>query len=451
MSFKNSNNLNFKFKNIAFINYTASGGGAGKICSTLHSSFENSVLYNCYEDERKKGIIKIDNFSFRNRFHKLVSRFHSFVLGKQISFFPKVTRFLLNYFTEPVRKLREWFGYEDFCFPGTSDPRRFFIKEPSLVHAHNLFPGFFDFRSLELLSKKYPTLLTAHDCWLMTGHCSHFFNCDRYKSGCGDCPDLSIPPAVQKDRTKQNLNTKVKILSNSSIYLATPCNWLKNRFQESKVGDSFHEIRVITNGINTGNFYPIVDKKSLRNKHHLAENSLIFSFVGNKTKENPWKNFSLMFDTLRHFAQKFSRNVIFLCIGEKDTPIVHHPYFQCLFLGHIDETSKLNDLYNCSDFYLHLAKADTFPNTILEAQSCGIPVFANPVCGIPEQIVEGETGWLLSNITPQSLAESIQSKIASCDYRLVSKNCRNHILKKFSEKTMLSNYQKYYKEILAKY
>jgi glycosyltransferase involved in cell wall biosynthesis len=158
-----------------------------------------------------------------------------------------------------------------------------------------------------------------------------------------------------------------------------------------------------------------------------------------------------MFDTLRHFAQKFSRNVIFLCIGEKDTPIVHHPYFQCLFLGHIDETSKLNDLYNCSDFYLHLAKADTFPNTILEAQSCGIPVFANPVCGIPEQIVEGETGWLLSNITPQSLAESIQSKIASCDYRLVSKNCRNHILKKFSEKTMLSNYQKYYKEILAKY
>ena len=292
--------------------------------------------------------------------------------------------------------------------------------------------------------------MTAHDCWLMTGHCAHFFDCDRYKIGCGNCPDLTISPSITRDHTKENLKIKKKILNRSNVYLATPSKWLKKNFLRSQVGDSFREIRVIANGVNTEKFYPKADKKSLRKKYHLEQDGLIFSFVGNKTKENPWKNFSLMFDTLRHFAQKFSRNVIFLCIGEKDAPITHHPYFQCLFLGHIDETSKLNDLYNCSDFYLHLAKADTFPNTILEAQSCGIPVFANPVCGIPEQIVEGETGWLLSNITPQSLAESIQSKIASCDYTLMSKNCRNHILKKFSEKTMLSNYQQYYKEILAK-
>ena len=439
-----------ELQNIAYINYTASGGGAGKICSTLHSSFENSILYNCYENERGKGIIKIDNFSFRNRFHKLITRFHSYLINNQISLIPRVTSFLLNYFSEPIRMIKVWFGCEDFCFPGTSEPQRFLIREPILIHAHNLFPNFFNFRSLERLSKEYPTLLTAHDCWLMTGHCAHFFDCDRYKIGCGNCPDLSISPSITRDHTKENLKIKKKILNRSNVYLATPSKWLKKNFLRSQVGDSFREIRVIANGVNTEKFYPKADKKSLRKKYHLEQDGLIFSFVGNKTKENPWKNFSLMFDTLRHFAQKFSRNVIFLCIGEKDAPITHHPYFQCLFLGHIDETSKLNDLYNCSDFYLHLAKADTFPNTILEAQSCGIPVFANPVCGIPEQIVEGETGWLLSNITPQSLAESIQSKISSCDYTLVSKNCRNHILEKFSEKTMISNYQQYYKEILAK-
>ena len=157
-------------KNIAFINYTASGGGAGKICSTLHSSFGNSILYNCYENKIEEGIVKIDNFSSRNRFHKLITRIHSFILGKQISFFPKLTSSLLNFFTEPIRRFKIWLGYEDFCFPATTDPQRFLIKEPSLVHAHNLFPNFFDFRSLERLSKKYPTLLTAHDCWLMTGH-----------------------------------------------------------------------------------------------------------------------------------------------------------------------------------------------------------------------------------------------------------------------------------------
>ena len=193
-------------------------------------------------------------------------------------------------------------GYEDFFFPGTASPQRFLVKEPKLVHAHNLFPDFFDFRSLVEISKKYPTLLTAHDCWLMTGHCALFIDCVRYKSGCGNCPDLYMTPSIHRDRTKGNLNNKKMILSRSSIYLATPCNWLKRKFQESKVGDTFHEIRVIANGINTSNFYPKADKQSIRTKYQLEPSSLIFSFVGNKIKDNPWKNFSLMYETLENLA-----------------------------------------------------------------------------------------------------------------------------------------------------
>lgn len=439
-----------ELQNIAYINYTASGGGAGKICSTLHSSFENSILYNCYENEREKGIVKINNFSFRNRFHKIITRFQSNLLNNEISFIPKVTCFVLNYFSEPIRTFKVMLGYEDFYFPATTDPKRFLIKEPTLVHAHNLFPDFFDFRSLEQLSKKYPTLLTAHDCWLMTGHCAHFFDCERYKTGCGNCPDLSISPSITRDHTKGNLKIKKKVLNHSNVYLATPCKWLKQNFLRSQVGDSFREIRVIPNGINTVNFHPKAEKKSLRKKFHLEQDGIIFSFVGNKTRKNPWKNFSLMFETLRELGNKLSKKVIFLCIGETSEPVTRNPNFQCIFIGHTKEISKLNDFYNCSDFYIHFAKADTFPNTILEAQSCGIPVFANPVCGIPEQIVEGETGWLLSDNSPQRLAESIKSKITCIDYSVVSKNCRNHILENFSEESMVSNYRQYYKEILAK-
>ena len=436
-------------QNIAYINYTASGGGAGKICSTLHNSFENSILYNCFEQNKDEGIIKIDNLSFRNRFHQVVSKFHYFVLNKQISFIPKVTSFLLNHFSEPIRSLKVWLGYEDFCFPGTSKPQSFLIKEPTLVHAHNLFPDFFDFRSLEAISNKYPTLLTAHDCWLMTGHCAHFFDCERFKSGCGNCPDLSISPSINRDRTKCNLKNKRKILSRSNAYLATPCKWLKTKFQESQIGDTFREIRVIANGINTDKFYPKADKKLLRDKYNLDQNSLIFSFVGNKTKDNPWKNFSLMYETLKELGNRLQRKVIFLCIGEKVDLVTASPYFKFYSAGYIRETAKLNDLYNCSDFYIHLAKADTFPNTILEAQSCGIPVFANPVCGIPEQIIEEKTGWLLRTSSPQKIAEEIITKISSSSYPLMSKNCRKHILNNFTHEKMISNYMEYYQHILT--
>ena len=260
-----------KLKNIAYINYTASGGGAGKICSTLHRSFENSILYNCFEDEKKRGIIKIDNFAFRNSFHQLISKINSFVLGQKVPLIPKVTSILLNYFSEPIRSLKLLLGFEDFCFPGTSDPRSFLIREPKLVHIHNLFPDYFDFTSLKIISNKYPTLITAHDCWLMTGHCAHFFNCERYITGCGNCPDLAIPPSIKRDRTKKNLNFKKRILFDSKAYLATPSKWLKEKFLNSQVGSSFSEIRVIPNGVKTDTFFPKPDKVLLRKAYGFDE------------------------------------------------------------------------------------------------------------------------------------------------------------------------------------
>ena len=243
--------------NIAFINYTASGGGAGKICSLLHQSFHGSILYNYFDSNSSKDIVKIDNFTFRNGFHRTCKRLLELSLNKRIPVFPKFLAFLLNHISEPIRGINICLGKEDFCFPGTSNPSRYLLNKPTLVHAHNLFPSFFDFHSLKVLSKKYPVLITAHDCWLMTGHCAHPFDCNRFESGCGKCPDLLIPPAIQRDNTTQNLKVKNKILASSKPYLATPCEWLKEMFLRSKVGNSFQEIRVIANGVNTDNFFPV--------------------------------------------------------------------------------------------------------------------------------------------------------------------------------------------------
>lgn len=435
--------------NIALINYTASGGGAGRICSLLHQSLQGSFLYNRYENNTSKGIVKIDNDASRNRFHRLCKFLLQLSLRRKVPLLPKLLSFLTNYLSEPVRALNLWRGKEDFCFPGSSHPDQYFLKDPTLVHAHNLFPDFFDLRSLEKISAKYPLLITAHDCWLMTGHCAHPFDCNKFESGCGKCPDLLIPPVIQRDNTSQNLKVKKRILSSSKPYLATPCEWLKKMFLRSKVGNSFQEIRVIPNGVNTDQFFPILEKKTLRRKYGLSEDSLIFTFVGNKILSNPWKNFSLMLESLQSLALHIDQKVLFLCIGERGRHI-ESPNFICQFFDHVEEVEGLNELYNCSDFYFHLAKADTFPNTVLEAQSCGIPIFANPVCGVPEQIQENHTGWLLKSSRAEEIAEAMANRIRCCDYKKMAKECRDFVKTYFCAKKMILKYREYYSDILSK-
>lgn len=50
---------------------------------------------------------------------------------------------------------------------------------------------------------------------------------------------------------------------------------------------------------------------------------------------------------------------------------------------------------------------DGIPNVILEALSEEVPVVATTVCGIPEVIFPGETGWLVPPKNPSALTQSI--------------------------------------------
>ena len=63
--------------------------------------------------------------------------------------------------------------------------------------------------------------------------------------------------------------------------------------------------------------------------------------------------------------------------------------------------------YQAANIYLHAAKADTFPNVVLEALACGTPVVATAVGGIPEQVKDGVTGFLVASGDAEAMAKHI--------------------------------------------
>ncbi len=309
---------------------------------------------------------------------------------------------------EPIRHQSKQRGHEDFHYPGTSNILSLPPHRPQVIHAHNLHGGYFDLRQLPAISQSVPTLLTLHDAWMMSGHCAHSMGCDRWRSGCGDCPDLSLYPAIEIDATAENYALKKRIYEQSRFAIATPSQWLMDKVQQSILQPAVTEARVIPNGIDLDVFRPM-DRDAIRRDLGLpsSDEASILMFAANGIRQSVWKNFRMMREAVERLANdQRHKRILFLAVGS-DEPDEKIGPATIRFVPYQSTPQAMAAYYQAADVYVHAAKADTFPNCVIEAMACGTPVVATAVGGIPEQIVDGDTGFLIPPDDASSMANRI--------------------------------------------
>ena len=57
------------------------------------------------------------------------------------------------------------------------------------------------------------------------------------------------------------------------------------------------------------------------------------------------------------------------------------------------DKNEIVKYYNASDLYIHLANAENFPTTILEAMHCGLPVIGSNIGGIQNKLYMEKQGF----------------------------------------------------------
>lgn len=72
------------------------------------------------------------------------------------------------------------------------------------------------------------------------------------------------------------------------------------------------------------------------------------------------------------------------------------------------------------------------PTVIQEAFACGTPVYAPPVSGIPDVVVDGETGFLMHDRYPERIATHIVEILDRDDLPEISQNCREFAVETYS-------------------
>ena len=340
-------------------------------------------------------------------------------------------------------------GQENFHFPGSWNLLKYSPRKPAIVHLHNLHGGYFDPRAITDLSSQVPVMLTLHDAWLLSGNCAHSFGCERWKTGCGSCPDISLYPGLKVDSTALNWRRKKAIFANSQLYIATPSRWLMDKVQQSILAPSILESRVIPNGVDTEVFRPEA-RQHVRSLLGLPLNEPIVLFVANGIKKNTFKDYMTLEEAMKLVGWRSSNKVHFIALGEEG-PTEQFGNVQLHYIPRTTNQKEIAQYYQSADLYVHPTKADTFPTTVLEAMACGLPIIASNVGGIPEQIEQGVTGLLINPQDPHTLAQKINLMLENSSLRLnMGEAALQRVQTQFTLELQVNRYLDWYQQIMVK-
>lgn len=114
------------------------------------------------------------------------------------------------------------------------------------------------------------------------------------------------------------------------------------------------------------------------------------------------------------------------------------------FVGRVPQ-EKIPLFMQQADIFVLPSLAEGFPNVLLEAMACGLPIVATRVGGIPEIIEDGRNGFLVNPKKPDEIADKLLfiSRNKSITWK-ISKNNKEKV-KKYNWNNIVSNLEEIYR------
>lgn len=426
-------------------------GGAEKVAYDLHTAYrqrgQQAHLAVGYQKLHDADVSLIRHDLYRPAWTRFWRKQQLALCHRKIHVAPVLAGWLADA-AEPRAWWERTRGMENFDYPGSWHVLDLPPQPPQVLHAHNVHGKYFDLRALVALSQQLPTFVTLHDEWMFTGHCAYAFGSERWRTGCVDCPDLEINPAVKRNTTAQNWRRKQRLYQQSKFYLAAPSRWLLAEAQASILQPAILEARHIPNGVALETFHP-ADRLAARVALDLPLDADIALFVANSTVSNPFKDYATLEAAVsRLAAAQPKRQTVFVNLGEAGAE-KRLGQVSIRYVGYQREPQQVARYYQAADVYLHAARAENFPCTILEALACGTPVVATAVGGIPEQILDGVTGFLVPLADSAALATRTAQLFSDAPLRLrMGEAAAQYVRDHFSLARQVTTYLDWYQEVL---
>ncbi|MBA7518374.1 N-acetyl-alpha-D-glucosaminyl L-malate synthase [subsurface metagenome] len=405
---------------ILIINTEFNRGGAAQIARTLFHSLNRKSVFKCY-------------FAYGRGKKVGDERTIKFTYLPEVYFQGLLTRCF------GLQGYGSWFS--------TKQLEKIVIKEKyDLIHLHNLHGYYLNLSFINFLKKmSIPVVWTLHDGWSMTGRCAYWFDCEKWKVGCGNCPDLYLYPKTFIDTSSFMWKKKKNYFSSGwNPIIVCPSRWLADRVKESYLNK--YKVKVIPNAIDIEIFKP-KDKDFIRKKMKVSSNRKVILFTAASLKDER-KGVKYFFNSLKYIKVS---NYLVLTIGKKINLTERIKVgVEIRQLGYVHDKKLLSEIYNVADIFCITSIDEVFGLTVTESMACSVPVAGFRVGGIPEQVTE-DCGILVNPKDTEALGRALEKLLNDEELRRkFSENCRKRVLKNYTIEKFTDNYVKVYNKALRR-
>lgn len=320
--------------------------------------------------------------------------------------------------------------------------RKIKVINPDIIHLHNIHGYFINYKILfEFLSNtSIPVIWTLHDCWPMTGHCSHFdlIKCERWKTQCYSCPlKNEYPKSLFLDRSRENYILKKELFTSlgSRLTLVPVSNWLEDIVRQSFFKDA--QICTIHNGIDLAIFMPHSTEDVVK-KYQLQGKAVLLGVAA------PWtqrKGFNDFFNLRKLLPSRYA----IIMVGLSSKQIAELPE-GIIGIERTQNVNELAQLYSVADAFINTTYEDNYPTVNLEAIACGTPVITYRTGGSPESVTP-QTGRVVEQGNIEQLVQAIH-ELEKTDREQIRQKCRDYAVEHFDKQKCFQKYIELYNNIL---
>lgn len=355
---------------------------------------------------------------------------------------PKKTRIE----SQLYRRLTKPLGLNYLHFLNTFNiPKTSVYKNADLLNFHNLHTGYFNYLALSSLTKNKPAVLTLHDMWSFTGHCTYSYDCDRWKTGCGKCPYPDIYPQIEKDNTHLEWKLKNWVYSQSNLTVVAPSQWLYEQAKQSILNR--FAIHHVPYGIDTQVYHPL-DPQECRLRLKIPQGKKVLMFGADSLAEKR-KGGDLLAQALQNLPNSLKAETVLLIFGNSGAAIAQTVGMTTIDLGYLTTDESKTVAYSAADLFVFPTRADNLPLTLQESIACGTPMVSCKIGGVPDLVRPGISGYLAEPENAQDLCNGIVHLLEEQNLReQMRQNCRAIALAEYPLELQAKRYLEIYDQLV---